>query len=378
MENNFADRMGAAAFAFRGYNTTNLGRTPELLEHPVYRPFLEAQLRRASELVADTLHRPCDLVARVANRQESTIDTFGEDVGLILAIELAQIEILDQLFGVKYHKARMAMGYSLGELTALICGGVFDLETVLPPILELCDDCAALAHDVTMGIVFSRGPALNLAAVHRLCLEINQENRGVISVSSYLSPNTVLLLGQADTIDRFKELMGPVLDGPVHLRKAAGQWPPLHTSIMWDRNISNRGAKLMHAIRGGFRKPEPPVLSLVTGKISYNDYNSRELLTRWLDHPQKLWDAVYELLASGIEVLIHVGPDPNLVPATFKRLSDNVAAQVAAGPLNRLGMHAMKRIINRPWLNKVISGRVALLRAPFVTHIIVEDWLLEK
>jgi [acyl-carrier-protein] S-malonyltransferase len=135
---------------------------------------------------------------------------------------------------------------------------------------------------------------------------------------------------------------------------------------------------LMHAMAGGFKTPKPPVLSLVTGKISYNENNSRELLCRWLDHPQKLWDAVYDLLASGIEVIIHVGPDPNLIPATFKRLSDNVTAQVNSGTLNRIGMNAMRRIANRPWLSKVISARVALLRAPFVTHIIVEDWLLAQ
>jgi hypothetical protein len=28
----------ATAFAFRGYNVTNLGRTPELLAHPSYGP----------------------------------------------------------------------------------------------------------------------------------------------------------------------------------------------------------------------------------------------------------------------------------------------------------------------------------------------------
>jgi [acyl-carrier-protein] S-malonyltransferase len=378
MEPEFKDRLFAAAFAFRGYNTTNLGKSPELLEHPAYGPTVARHLEHVSQIYADQLHRPCDLVQRVRERRESTIDTFGEDICLIVAMELAQLDILEQQFGIQYRQARVALGYSLGEMTALVRGGVYALEDVLPPLLQLSDDCAALARDVTMGIVFSRGPALNMDTVQRLCLEINQQGRGVISISSYLSPNTVLLLGQGDTIDRFRERMSGALEGPVHLRKASGLWPPLHTAIMWERNIPNRGAMLMHAMAGGFQKPVPPVLSLVTGKISYNEYNSRELMSRWLDHPQRLWDAVYDLLASGIEVVIHVGPDPNLIPATFKRLSDNVTAQVNSGTLNRLGMQAMRRIANRPWLSKVISARVALLRAPFVTHIIVEDWLLAQ
>ena len=68
---------------------------------------------------------------------------------------------------------------------------------------------------------------------------------------------------QAASYDRFRERMGEVLGGPVHLRKASGLWPPLHTSIMWERNIPNRGAMLMHAMPGGFQAPKPPVLSLV-------------------------------------------------------------------------------------------------------------------
>jgi [acyl-carrier-protein] S-malonyltransferase len=378
MEPDFKDRLVAAAFAFRGYNTTNLGRSPELLAHRVYGPILEAHLRHATVICADLSNRPVDLVARVRERRESTIETFSEDVGLIMATELAQIEILEQVFDIHYARARIAMGYSLGEIAALVCGGVYTLDDVLPPLVKMTEDSAALAYDTTMGIIFSRGPALDLNAVHRLCLQINQEGHGVISVSAYLSPNTVLILGQGDTVERFKERMGSVLEGPVHLRKNNDHWPPLHTSLMWQRNIPNRGGELMHVMGGGFRAPQPPVLSLVTGKTSYTDYNSRELIMRWLDHPQRLWDAVYELLSMGIEVVIHVGPDPNLVPATFKRLSDNVTAQVNSRALNRLGMRAIRQVALRPWLTKLLSARVALLRAPFVTHVILEDWLLAQ
>ena len=61
-------RMDEAAFAFRGYNVTNLGRTPELLEHPAYGPIVEKHLKEASEIyTAATLQR-VDLVKRVRLR----------------------------------------------------------------------------------------------------------------------------------------------------------------------------------------------------------------------------------------------------------------------------------------------------------------------
>jgi [acyl-carrier-protein] S-malonyltransferase len=214
-----------------------------------------------------------------------------------------------------------------------------------------------------------------------LCVEISSEGRGIVAISSFLAPNTLLLLGEHATVDRFRERMRDALGPLVHLRKNSEHWPPLHTPILWHKAIPNRAAEAMFHLPGGFRRPDPPVLSLVTGKLSYNDYNSRDLLNRWIDHPQRLWDAVYAILEEGIETVVHVGPDPNLIPATFKRLSDNVTAQLRPATLNNLGLRAMSGIVRRPWvrrpwLAKLISSRAALLRAPLVEHVIAEDLLL--
>ena len=55
---------------------------------------------------------------------------------------------------------------------------------------------------------------------------------------------------------------------------------------------------------GGFTAPSPPVLSCVTGETSYNSDNSREILNRWVDHPQRVWDVVNKTLAAGVETII--------------------------------------------------------------------------
>jgi [acyl-carrier-protein] S-malonyltransferase len=229
-----------------------------------------------------------------------------------------------------------------------------------------------------MGVLFSRGPVLDIDDVKRLCLRINAEGAGVIAISAILAPNTLLLIGQMDTVDRFGQLMHDVMPKRVYLRKNNDRWPPVHTPLVWQRNIPNRVGALAHTLPGGFTKPSPPIFSLVTGKASYNDFNSREILMQWIDHPQRLWDAVYETLSTGIETVIHVGPAPNLIPATFQRLRDNVQAQLTGNSLNSLGLRAMARAVRRPWLTAVLPSRTALLRAPMVEHIILEDWLLEQ
>ncbi len=92
----------------------------------------------------------------------------------------------------------------------------------------------------------------------------------------------------------------------------------------------------------------PPVLSLVTGQCSYHDGNARELLAQWVDHPQRLWDAVDETLATGVELVVHVGPEPNLVPATFQRVAENVRQMLSERTLSGISLRAVSRLRGVP------------------------------
>lgn len=366
------------AFAFRGYNVTNLGRTAELLADKRYAEPVARYLDRASALCGDTIGRRVDLVDRVRRRQEATLSEYAEAVALVVAVEIAQIEILETQFGVKYADAQMAYGYSLGEITALAAGGTVSFEDALRIPLAMAADCAALAADVTMGILFSRAAVLDVRAVGRMCREINAEGRGVIGISSYLSPNSLLLLGQQDTIDRFERRMVDVLPRGTHLRRNPDRWPPMHTPIVWQAHVPNRAAHLMHTLIGPCRAPRPKVLSMVTGKYSYTDDNARELIGQWIDHPQRLWDVLYETLASGVETVVHVGPEANLIPSTFERIAKNVRDQTEQSSLaGRMGLSAVRQMAERPWLRAVLPARAALLRAPHLKHVRLEDWLLD-
>jgi [acyl-carrier-protein] S-malonyltransferase len=171
--------------------------------------------------------------------------------------------------------------------------------------------------------------------------------------------------------------MHEALPTPVHLRLNPDRWPPLHTEIARQKHIPDRASVMMESMPGGFVPPCPPVVSLVTGKRSYDDFHGRDILRQWVDQPQRLWDAVYETLASGVTVVIHVGPDPNVTPATFHRLSDNVVQQTSGRSLGSYGLRAAAGLARRPWLSAILPSRTALLRAPLLKHILLEDWLLE-
>ena len=370
-----AKGLGKSAFAFRGYNVTNLGRTPELLQHPQYGPIVERHLRTASEICTDVMNSSVDLIQRVRLEKEPSLKEYHESIALIVAVELAQIDILKTFFDISLANANMMYGFSLGELSALTAGGVLTVADMLKIPLMMSKDAADLADNVTLCILFSRsGKRIPRKSVHRLCEEINAEGDGVIGVSTYLAPNSMLLIGQKDTVDRLKDRKAEITTERISVRINEGQWPPLHTPIVWQRNITNRAQFLMHTIQSGFTTPSTPLFSLATGDFSYDGDTTREVIAQWIDKPQQLWEAIDATLARGVETVIHVGPQPNIIPATFGRLAANVALLTQ----QRLPMQTLSRLVQYGWLAAVLPKRTNLLRAPSIVHVNLEDWLLEQ
>jgi [acyl-carrier-protein] S-malonyltransferase len=119
---------------------TNLGRSPELLEHRVYGPVVRAVLDRASVVCGEVLKQKVDLAQRVLAREPATLGSFVEDTATIVAMELAQIQLLEEVFEVPVRcqaqlrsQHRRAVGLGAGQ-------GLRDGVLLLIPL--------ALAHDV--------------------------------------------------------------------------------------------------------------------------------------------------------------------------------------------------------------------------------------
>ncbi|QDS99340.1 ACP S-malonyltransferase [Adhaeretor mobilis] len=372
------DRIADAALAFRGYNVTNLGRTVELLNVESYRSIIEEELARFGKVCEQESGRTVNLSELVRKGVEPTLEHYSEAIALVVATEVAHLRLLKEIHELDYSRVKHSFGYSLGELTAVCCGGVFAAEDVVRIPLAMAADCVKLSENTRMGVLFSRGPAIPEADVDRLCVTITSEGKGTIGISAILSPNTYLLIGQNETVARFKKQMHELLPHKAHLRMNSERWPPLHTPIVRQLAIPDRAAVLMQTLPGGLTPPAPPVVSLVTGRRSYDDHSGREVLRHWVDHPQRLWDAICETLSAGVETVIHVGPEPNVIPATFRRLAENVEEQTSSNTLESFRLRAVAGLARRSWLSAMLPSKASLLRAPFVKHVILEDWLIQN
>jgi [acyl-carrier-protein] S-malonyltransferase len=371
-------RISTSAIAFRGYEERNLGRSSEILAHPVYGPIASCVLKTASAICSEVRGVKVDLEARVRARAGSTLATFVEDAASIVAMEIAQYRVLEEVFDVPVHQARLSFGHSIGELSALVLGGVYEMDQLLPVPLGLAQDCADLTANTTIGILSMTRRPLPIEQLRRLCIWISSRGEGLIGPSTYLSPYQAILLGQGNTLDLLERKMPTALQGAATLKRRPNRWPPLHTPLVWERNVPNRTALALYHIAGGDRKPTPPVVSCTTGVANYDEFNSRAILADWTEEPQRLWDAMKYTLSSGVEMVIHTGPEPRLFPTGFERLSDKIKKQMRRRHLDRLGNSLFPSISRNQWLSRSLPGRAALWRAPFLDHLVLEDWLLAQ
>ena len=267
------------------------GAVRNSLTHPAFGPIVRATLESASSLCSDALGEKVDLAARILAREPSELSTFVQDIGTVVGMQIAQVRILEEIFDIPVRQARLSFGHSIGELSALVLGGVYEMEQLLPVPLSLATDCAELTADTTMGILSVHGGTLQIEDVEHLCASISRHG----SWADRAVDVSLAVPGASPWPARHAERCSSTRC-VIFFRRAsrcgAGRTTGrrLHTPIVWERNIPNRTAMAMHHTGGGDRKPTPTVVSCATGTASYDEWNSRAILADWTDHPQRLWD----------------------------------------------------------------------------------------
>ncbi len=212
------------------------------------------------------------------------------------------------------------------------------MEQLLPIPLALATDCAELTADTTMGILSTQGrSSSDRGRAAPLLLDQQPGARADRAVDLSLAvPGAAAGSGRHAGSARARDARVPARRGD-----AAAQAEPLaslayaarvgaqHPQPDRDDDVSHGGRASANRHRTSF--PARPALA------NYDEWNSRAILADWTDHPQRLWDALENTLASGAELVIHVGPEPKLLTTCFDRLSHRIMKQLKMRHLDRLG-----------------------------------------
>jgi enediyne polyketide synthase len=203
----------------------------------------------------------------------------------IVTASLAGLRVLDRL-GVE---ARVGIGHSLGELSALHWAGAFD-ESALLRIAAL----RARAMNEGCGV---RGKMVSIKADPARVKAMLNGDRVVISGLN--SPSQTIVGGEAAAVDKFAArvkaeghaVVGLNVSHAFHSPLMSDAVPPLASGLAVEEFLRLQGR----------------VVSTVTGKLIADEEDLRELLCRQLTAPVRFIEAA-TAAASEVDFFIEVGP----------------------------------------------------------------------
>lgn len=206
-------------------------------------------------------------------------------------------------------------GHSLGEWSALVCGGVLDFADAIK-LVRLRGRYMQEAVPVGVG---SMAAIIGLAddIIEKCCREAAQDD--VVNAVNYNSPGQVVIAGHLSAVGRAIELC-----------KAAGAKralplpvsAPFHTSLM--KPAAERLS--VHLAETQFQKPAIPVVHNVTSKSESDPAAIRNLMVEQIYSPVGWVACVQTLIEQGITQVVECGPG-KVLAGLVKRINKELAVE---------------------------------------------------
>ena len=231
------------------------------------------------------LNGPADKLNLTQNTQPS-----------IMMVGYSIYSVLKNEFGINLNEAKFFAGHSLGEYTALVCSDSLNLETA-----------ANLLHQrgkfMQEAVPKGKGSMLAILGLEydKILEEIKAASSdGVCEIANDNCPGQIVVSGEKNAIEKMSDNLKKKSIKSIILPVSA----PFHCSLMKNA-AENMKSKITDAV---FKKPNPGIISNVTGKIENDPTTIKELLIKQITSTVRWRESLEYMINNGIDQFIEIGP----------------------------------------------------------------------
>ena len=232
----------------------------------------------------------------ILNGPESELKLTQNTQPAIMTVGVCIFNVLNQQFGLNLNNARFFAGHSLGEYTALVCGGSLTIERAAYLLHErgkFMQDAVPPDQGAMMAIlgmtIHEVEDEINLLPKEEICEIANDNTNGQVVVSG--KKKVIEILNKNLKRKKKKGILLPVS-------------APFHCSLM-KKAAENMKDKIENT---NFLKPKPNIISNVTAKEETDVNKIKPLLIDQITSRVRWRESIDFMIRQGVTSFLEIGP----------------------------------------------------------------------
>ena len=229
----------------------------------------------------------------------------------IMTVGVCIFNVLNQEFGLNLNNAKFFAGHSLGEYTALVCGGSLSIERAAYLLHERGKSMQDAVHPGQGSMLAILG-----MSVDEVEKEINLLPKGeTCEIANDNSNSQVVVSGKKTAIEILSENLKKKRKKGILLPVSA----PFHCSLM-KKAAENMKDKIENT---NFLKPKPNIISNVTAKEEMDVKRIKPLLIDQITSRVRWRESVDYMIKQGVKDFLEIGPG-KVLSGLVKKINKDV------------------------------------------------------
>ena len=229
----------------------------------------------------------------------------------IMTVGVCIFNVLNQEFGLNLNNAKFFAGHSLGEYTALVCGGSLSIERAAYLLHERGKSMQDAVHPGQGSMLAILG-----MSVDEVEKEINLLPKGeTCEIANDNSNSQVVVSGKKTAIEILSENLKKKKKKGILLPVSA----PFHCSLM-KKAAENMKDKIENT---NFLKPKPNIISNVTAKEEMDVNRIKPLLIDQITSRVRWRESVDYMIKQGVKDFLEIGPG-KVLSGLVKKINKDV------------------------------------------------------